>query len=143
MRWPSCSSIICLILSLSAFFTYTWKWVRSIELISWQSFRKLSVNEFSCVLYIVATVLTIVPPPLMSILYFSNVIKLSTPLILLYTYGMVGFSLIPSCIPGRIARYSTMVSQSKAKAEHEMKWETLRYLSHELRTPLNLSLIHI
>ena len=59
-------------------------------------------------------------------------------MILLYTYSMVAFSLIPSCIPGRIARYSFMVSESKVKSVQNTKWEILRYLSHEMRTPLNV-----
>ena len=137
--WRDYLMIISLLISLISFFQIVITWMRTLKIRSFQALKQLSVNDFTCMLYLSTTILTIIIiPSVMGGLYISHNLAYSLPAMLVFTYSMVLFSLISSCIPGRIARYYSMLSESKAIAEREMKWTILRFISHELRSPLNV-----
>ena len=139
LTWRDYLMLICVATSLLKFSYFAFTWIRSLKITSTNSFRALSINQFSCLLYLLTTYLTIIAlPGLAASIYLFSWQKFDLPVVLVFIYGVAGFSLIPSCVPGRIARYSFMLSSSKAAIEHEIKWAILRYLSHELRSPLNV-----
>ena len=139
VTWKDYTMVICLLISLCTFFHAVASWIRSLDLKCRQSLKSLSVNQISCMLYLSTTILTIVIiPSVIGALYVCHILTFSLPVILIFPYSMILFTLIPSCIPGRIARYYSMLSESKVSAEREMKWAILRFISHELRSPLNV-----
>ena len=139
LTWRDYCMFLCFCASMSIYFYIMFKWISSLSLISKRTIKHLTVNEFSCLLYLSTTTLTIILlPGIAASIYVFSWRKFTLPVVLVFIYGIVGFSLFPSCIPGRIARYSFMLSEHKAMAERESMWATLRYVSHELRSPLNV-----
>jgi len=139
IAWPHYFMLISLLLSWSIFLSCLYTWLVQLNLKSVHSLRYLPVNELSCLLYIATTLITIMAlPGVVGCLYIFDMFNFPYSVILIFTYNIVGFSLLPSCIPGRLARYSFMLAQNKVHAEYETKWSMLRFISHELRSPLNV-----
>jgi len=122
-------------LSVGSLLYFCYVWLASLNLgltlTSLNNITKLSINELSCLLYVVCTLLTMVLiPGVAASTCLFNWINFDLPVVLVFIYSLAAFSLIPSCIPGRVARYYN--------ADLLSKHSTLRYLSHEIRSPLQV-----
>ena len=141
--WPNISVLFVTPLSLGSFLYFVYQWLSSLGIgftnKSISKIYNMTVNEITCLLYILCTFLTIIVIP--GIAAASRLFiweSFDLPIILIFVYSLVGFSLLPGCIPGRIARYSFMVAERNMAQEQASKRAALRYLSHEMRSPLNV-----
>ena len=143
MTWQNISVLACIPVSLGSFIVFVWQWLSSLDIRFCSSGRtkisSLSINEITCLLYISCTMLTIIViPGVAAATCYLDWQYFNLPVILIFVYALVGFSLFPSCIPGRIARYAHMTAERNVIREQATKRSALRYLSHEMRSPLNV-----
>ena len=144
LSWENLSVLACVPISLGSFFLFLRAWLSSLGICSlshesYQLFLSLSINEITCLLYISCTLLTIIViPGVAAATCYLDWQYYNLPVVLIFIYSLVGFSLFPSCIPGRVARYSYMVAERNVAREQASKRSALRYLSHEMRSPLNV-----
>ena len=143
MSWPNVSVFFATPLSIGSFLYFILEWLLTLNIklsfTSYDDIINLPINEITCLLYISCTLLTIIVIPgvaaatcLFDWQYFN------LPIILIFIYSLVGFSILPGCVPGRVARYSYMVAERSVAREQASKRSALRYLSHEMRSPLNV-----
>ena len=144
LSWENISVLACIPLSLGSFFYFLRAWLASLGILnlskkSYKIFLSLSINEITCLLYISCTLLTIIViPGVAAATCYLDWQYYNLSVVLIFVYSLMGFSLFPSCIPGRVARYSYMVAERSVAREQASKRSALRYLSHEMRSPLNV-----
>ena len=141
--WQNITVLFCIPISIGSFCIITVLWIKTLNLNFtskfWDQFIKLSINQMSCLMYIICSLATIIViPGLAASTCFLDWQYFNIYVILLFIYSLVGFSLFPSCIPGRVARYLHMLTTKSLIREQVVKRSTLRYLSHEMRSPLNV-----
>jgi len=94
-----------------------------------------NVEEICCLLYLCCNLSTIViVPSIVGALKYFSWENLDRTDICVFIYSLAAFSVLPSCIPGRIARHAARLHEHKTKTNFAL----IRYVSHEIRTPLNV-----
>ena len=140
--WQSITVLFLIPLSIGSFIYFVILWLSSLGIHSFQTIHKiksLSMDEITCLLYITCTLITIVIiPGIAAATFYLSWQYFNLPIILTFIYSLLGFSLFPGCIPGRVARYAHMIAERNVSREQASKRSALRYLSHELRSPLNV-----
>jgi len=99
--------------------------------------KNLTSTESSCLLYLACHMLTVVLVPfIIGLRHNFEWIQLLQSDILAIIYSVAMFSVLPSCIPGRIARNALKEKEQSLRTIRTL----VRYVSHEIRTPLNIAL---
>lgn len=100
-----------------------------------KNFNTLSVNDKCCLLYLLCWLMTIIIIPLIigCTRKFSWLLVTRED-ICLSVFSLVVFTVVPSCIPGRLVRIESKLRAHALKTNHS----TVRYISHEIRSPLNI-----
>jgi len=88
LTWRDYCMLFCVCASMSTFFYITFCWISTLCLNSMPSFQRLSVNEFSCLLYLSTTTFTIIIiPGIAAALYVFSWQKFTLPVVLIFIYG--------------------------------------------------------
>jgi len=99
--------------------------------------KNLKSTESSCLLYLACHVLTVILVPfIVGLRHNFEWVQLLKSDILAMIYSITMFSVLPSCIPGRIARNALKEKEQSLRTIRTL----VRYVSHEIRTPLNIAL---
>jgi len=147
-HWSNILLIVFMIISTGIFFQMVLKWARSVYARAkpvtenWYAFKItvipkiMSEKEICCLLYLLCTFGTIVCIP--SVTAFCCVCQWRNwglTAICVNIYSLAAFSVLPSCIPGRLKQhYARKMINTKIKTNRA----TIRYISHEIRSPLNI-----
>ena len=139
--WESILSLTIGTVNQVYFASIFFLWLRSLN---WVTFKfilipEMNVNEKAAFLYITTTIIILtLTPGIIGFSAFYEWQNYDKNKILAFIYTLTAFTLVPACLPGRLARHYFVTSQLQVEAAQASKWATLRYLSHELRSPLNV-----
>jgi len=145
--WPKIVTAFFMLCSQGIFFHMLFNWGMTLSERNSQQitrnkffiiFATMTADDFSCFLYILfAEILIVIIPIFMAMSCKFSWLNCNLISICSCTYIHALFSVLTSCIPGRVKQYSASKSlQQKIDSNHA----TVRYISHEIRSPLNIVL---
>jgi len=107
----------------------TWNWERNRNLLA------ISQEEYFCWVFLSGLALYSTWVLVAAMLWpMSNWREVEEELLVTYALGQLGFTVIVTVLPGRIARMNAVVSSEMLS----LKQVFVRYVSHEIRSPLNV-----
>jgi len=143
--WANLLTLSCASLSLIFLGIIVWDWFSNLRrnknsgsfpASGFVAFVQLfNVEEICCLLYLCCNLSTIViVPSIVGALKYFSWENLDRADVCVFIYSLAAFSVLPSCIPGRIVRHAARLHEHKTQTNFAL----IRYVSHEIRTPLNV-----
>jgi len=143
MLWPI--SLLCVLVSVGLLLRMTFCWTQHIYARASQQERPttflqiinlLSADELCCMLHLICTFFALFFIPAITASYrLLDWNNFSFPDICFNMSSLSLFSVLVSCIPGRVRQYASFL---QLKQQMKTNHATIRYISHEIRSPLNV-----